>query len=173
VQYGQVVRDFLDHLVARQPAVRERGRADRGYLYHLRAKSLYRALGQEDNRNRRPVSLAATGRKLMLDFVIAHPDVPWAATEDDKAALCTAELGLSSADLPHQIFTAADPMGTWTIWYFSAQVADRRDAEPRRLQLVALPSSRRVRSSRGSFRTTPDPSLACRRGGGDDPTAAR
>ena len=42
LRYGRVVRHFLDHLVTRQLAVRERCRADRGYLYHLQARAIYR-----------------------------------------------------------------------------------------------------------------------------------
>ena len=39
-----------------------------------RARPLYAAIGEEDNRNRRPAEWDAVLRKLMtLDFVLAHP----------------------------------------------------------------------------------------------------
>ena len=103
LQYGKVVRDFLEHLVARRLAVREPCRADRGFLYHLQARSIYRALRQDDNRNRRHASLAAIGRKLMvLDFVIAHSGGDWYATQDDKVDFFTQRLGVPLTDLPQR-----------------------------------------------------------------------
>src|SRR5207302_5323890 len=59
LRYGKNVRDFLDGLVSQQLAQRFVYQANRGHLYHLHAKSLYRALEQRDNRNRRQVSPAA------------------------------------------------------------------------------------------------------------------
>ena len=53
VSYGKNVRDFLDALVARQLATRFTIRADRGHLYHLHSRALYRVLRQEHSRNRR------------------------------------------------------------------------------------------------------------------------
>jgi hypothetical protein len=139
LQYGKVVRDFLDHLVARQIAVRERGRADRGFLYHLRARSIYRALGQEDNRNRRHASLAAIGRKLMLlDFVIAHPEVTWVATEEDKVDLFTHELGRPLTELPQQVYPAPPAAAAPTIRYFPHKWPIGVSPEPRRIHFVAL-----------------------------------
>lgn len=44
VRYGKNVRDFLDSLVTRQLATRFTIRADRGHLYHLQARALYRAV---------------------------------------------------------------------------------------------------------------------------------
>jgi|CXWK01.1.fsa_nt_gi hypothetical protein len=123
LRYGRVVRHFLDHLVARQLAVRERCRADRGYLYHLQARSIYRALGQEDNRNRRAASLAAIGRKLMLlDFVIAHPDAEWLATEDDKVEFFTSRLGVPLAALPRQTYAAYDERTSPSTRYFAQKL---------------------------------------------------
>ena len=107
LQYGKNVREFLDGLVARRLAAREACRGDRGYLYHLHARSIYRALQQDDNRNRRRTSLAAIGRKLMLlDFVIGQPGVEWFATEADKVALFTQRFGVPAADLPQRSYAA-------------------------------------------------------------------
>src|SRR6266849_3871090 len=63
VRYGKNVRDFLDTLVDRRVAERFSYQPNRGYVYHIRAKSLYRRLEQEDNRNRRHVSPAFIARK--------------------------------------------------------------------------------------------------------------
>ena len=78
VAYGKNVCEFLETLVARQLAERFTQRADRGLIYHLHARAIYRALGEEDNRNRRNASAALIARKIMvLDFVLGHPDVEW------------------------------------------------------------------------------------------------
>ena len=53
VRYGKNVRDFLEALVRRQLAQRFQYQPNRGHVYHLHAKSLYRALAQPENRNRR------------------------------------------------------------------------------------------------------------------------
>ena len=47
VRYGKNVRHFLDGLVATGVASRTRFRADRGHVYHLHARPLYRAIGLE------------------------------------------------------------------------------------------------------------------------------
>ena len=74
VSYGKNVRDFLDDLVAQQLARRVTFRPDRGHIYHLFCRSLYRAIQQQDNRNRRHASPALIARKLMLlDFVLTCP----------------------------------------------------------------------------------------------------
>jgi len=57
----------------------------RGHVFHVCAKPLYAAIGQENNRNRRPAEWDAVMRKLMtLDFVIAHPTARFYATETEK-----------------------------------------------------------------------------------------
>src|SRR5207302_10646368 len=53
IRYGKNVRAFLDRLVAVGLADRFQGRPDRGHVYHIHGRSLYGALGQEENRNRR------------------------------------------------------------------------------------------------------------------------
>ena len=101
VRYGKNVRDFLDGLVNRGLAARFTYRRDRGHIYHLHAKPIYRALAQTDNRNRRLASPALIARKLMLlDFVLSEPSVDWYATEEEKVLLFTQRLGIDAADLP-------------------------------------------------------------------------
>jgi hypothetical protein len=59
-----------------------------GAMFHLYARPVYAALGQEHNRNRRPAEWIAVVRKLMtLDFVLTKPGVQFWATEEDKASL--------------------------------------------------------------------------------------
>ena len=102
--YGKNVRGFLDALVTKRLAGRFRIRADRGHLYHLHARTLYRVLGHEDCRNRREGSAALIARRLMiLDYVLAHRDVEWLATEEDKVEVFTKRFNLSRADLPQRV----------------------------------------------------------------------
>jgi len=116
IGYGATVRDFLDRLVRRQVMTRIAYRRDRGFLYHLHAKRIYRAIAQDDNRNRRVVSPALIARKLMLlDVVLAHPTVTWVATEADKVALFTERFGLSPADLPQRTYPSVRPVAASTL----------------------------------------------------------
>ena len=102
--YGKNVRAFLDALVAKRLAVRFSIRADRGHLYHLQARTLYRVVGDEDCRHRREGSAALIARKLMiLDYVLAHREVEWLATEEDKVKAFTTRFNLSRADLPQRV----------------------------------------------------------------------
>ena len=107
VACGKNVSDFLDTLVARRLAERFTQRADRGLIYHLHARSIYRALGQDHNRNRRNASAALIARKIMLlDFVLGHPEVEWMATERDKVEMFAERCGVPLADLPQRAFPA-------------------------------------------------------------------
>jgi hypothetical protein len=109
VRYGKNVRDFLDGLVRRGLALRFTYRLDRGHVYHVHARALYRALQQEDNRNRRVASPALIARKLMLlDAVLSEPDAAWYATEADKVDLFTSRYGVEPADLPQHPFETDD-----------------------------------------------------------------
>ena len=109
VRYGKNVRDFLDGLVDRGLAGRFTYRRDRGHVYHLHAKPIYRALAQTDNRNRRHASPALIARKLMLlDFVLSEREVDWFATEEEKVDLFTGRYGVNIQDLPGRHYDSAD-----------------------------------------------------------------
>ena len=103
--YGKNVRDFLDGLVEREFARRFTYRGDSGHIYHLNARRLYRAIGQEDNRNRRHAGPALVARKLMLlDYVLLGPDRDWYATEEDKFDLFVRRFGIDVEALPRRIY---------------------------------------------------------------------
>ncbi len=138
LRYGKNVRDFLDKLVDRCLAERFRYQPNRGYVYHLHAKSLYRRLNQEDNRNRRRVSPPLIARKLMLlDYVLSVPSHDWYATEEDKVAFFTRELNVPLSDLPQRAFRA--PVShDGTIRYFIHKLPIYVTPEPRVVQFVYL-----------------------------------
>lgn len=71
------------------------------HIYHLSARPLYAALGQEDNRNRRLRQPVTIKRKLMaFDFVLKHPGNEYLTTEQEKICHFTGHLGLDRAVLP-------------------------------------------------------------------------
>ncbi|MGH9410547.1 MAG: hypothetical protein ACRD1V_13955 [Vicinamibacterales bacterium] len=119
VRYGKNVIDFFESLVERELAERLTFRADRGHIYHLHTRSIYRAIGQEDNRNRRVASPALIARKVMLlDYVLGHDGVDWMATEPDKVDLFADSFGVPKADLPQRTYAGGSPDGVPTTRYF-------------------------------------------------------
>lgn len=139
VRYGKNVRDFLDGLVARGLALRFTYRSDRGHVYHVHARSLYRAIGQEDNRNRRHASPALIARKLMLlDFVLSLPAVDWYATEEDKVSLFITRFDVPLVDLPRRVYEAAGQQGDRTIRYFIDKLPIYVDGDPPTVHFVYL-----------------------------------
>ena len=112
---GKNAQRFLDQLVTHHVAARCRYRADRGYVYRLQHRRLYRALGLDQNRNRRPAAPALIARKLMLlDIVLSEPHADWITTEAEKVALFTERFGVPLDDLPRGTLIAegADPHTT-------------------------------------------------------------
>jgi hypothetical protein len=91
------------HAVRRKLAARIAYRRNRGFVYHLQSRTLYRAIGQEDNRNRRATSPALIARKLMLlDLVIGESQAEWYVTEAEKVALFTELFRVPMASLPQR-----------------------------------------------------------------------
>jgi len=76
-------------------------------LYHLCSRPFYAAIGEEDNRNRRERPPFAIKNRLMgLDFVLAHPENRYLATEREKVECFTATLGIEQRLLPTKRFTS-------------------------------------------------------------------
>jgi hypothetical protein len=85
VVHGQKTRKFFHKLVTRRYAVAYPCRHNRGRVYHVQHKPLYRAIGETDSRHRRPMSAAPVVEGLMLlDTVLASPEVVWLATDEEK-----------------------------------------------------------------------------------------
>jgi hypothetical protein len=79
--------------------------ANRTLIYHVRAKPFFRAIGDEDNRNRRWRQPFSVKIKLMgLDFVLAHQEHHYLATEAEKLDYFIAEHGLTHSHLPQRIY---------------------------------------------------------------------
>ena len=82
-------------------------------LLHLHAKPLYRALGQDNNRHRRPQDPFSLRAKLMgLDYVLAHPELRFLPTEDCKMKYFEGERKIPTRFFPAKTYTAKDRTGT-------------------------------------------------------------
>ena len=86
-----------------QGHIRVHESANRTQIYHVGAKSLFKAIGEEDNRNRRwrqpyPVKVKLMG----LDFVLAHQQHHYLATEAEKLDYFAGTLGLNRSYLPQR-----------------------------------------------------------------------
>jgi hypothetical protein len=113
---GQVMHDFFGDLVSRGYATAYARAHGTTHLYHIHGKPLYKAVGEPHNRHRKPTPLPrAVERIMVLDAVIARPDITWMATEREKVAYFTRETLLRPQDLPHLRF--GNDRGT-TVRYF-------------------------------------------------------
>ena len=69
------------------------------------ARAVYRAVGDEDNRNRRPRPNFSIKAKLMaLDFVLANRDRRFLGTESEKIQHFCADLGIDESLLPGKTY---------------------------------------------------------------------
>jgi len=129
IAYGQKMHDFFQSLLARGYATARACGHAKARLYHIHNKELYRAIGEPNNRYRRPTTLArAIERLMMLDAVLADRDRSWLATERDKVAHFTLRLGIRQADLPARRYEGED---SETIRYFPDKLPIGVDADSR------------------------------------------
>ena len=116
IQHGHNVRDFFANLVQRRLATVHATGARPNRLFHVHHKALYRAIGEPDNRHRRPVSLPqAVARLMLLDAILADRDRRWLAAEWDKVTHFTLAQQIPRADLPALTFHAGN---VETVRYF-------------------------------------------------------
>lgn len=116
IQHGQTSLDFMATLVKRRLATMHEIGPYTGRLFHIHAKALYRAIGEPDNRHRRPVALPrAVERLMLLDAVLADRNRLWLATEWDKVTHFTLRQQVPRTDLPALTFRAGDAE---TVRYF-------------------------------------------------------
>jgi len=90
IPHGRKVCDFVDALVTRRFATARPCGHHRARLFHIQHKPLYRAVGEPNNRHRRPTTLPrAIERLMLLDAVLADRHRTWLATEPDKLTYFT------------------------------------------------------------------------------------
>lgn len=97
IVHGQKTRKFFAKLVRHGYATAYQCRHNRGRVYHLQHKPLYRAIGETDSRLRRPMSAARVMERLpLLDALLACPDVVWLATSEEKQVHLSSLAGVSA-----------------------------------------------------------------------------
>lgn len=107
VAHGQTTRDFFVRLVAQRYATTYPCGHNRGVIYHLRHKAMYRAIGDVNSRLRRTAFLGRSVERLMLlDAVLAAPSLKWLGTASDKMSYFSTRLGdrLRRDEYPRLIF---------------------------------------------------------------------
>lgn len=102
---GQKVFDFFASLVARRYATSYSAAHRRAHIYHVHSKTLYAAIGEPNDRNRKPVTLArAVERLMLLDCVLAEPRLRWLGSEREKVEYFRAATSLRLKELPRIAF---------------------------------------------------------------------
>lgn len=110
IAHGQKAHDFVRKLINRgYVTVITPGALHRGRLFHLQYKPLYEAIGEPNNRNRRPATMGRMIERLMvLDAVLADRRYTWLGTEQDKVAYFKStfeQRGVGAEPcLPHLVF---------------------------------------------------------------------
>jgi hypothetical protein len=126
IRRGQVMHDFFTDLVGRGLATAYPRAHGSTHLYHVHGKALYQAIGEPNSRFRRPTPLArAVERLMVLDAVLASPDLTWLATEREKVNHFTRKTRLDARELPHLTFGNAP---NTTVRYFPDKLPIGLDA---------------------------------------------
>ena len=142
IAHGQKTHDFVAKLVERDyVTVITPGRLHRGRLFHVQYKPLYEAIGEPNNRHRKPASLGRMVERLMLlDAVLADKHHGWLGTEHDKVAYFMKALmgsNFPKQDLPQITFGEGDQK---TVRYFPDKlpIGVERDYGPRHVFLYLV-----------------------------------
>jgi hypothetical protein len=77
-------------------------------IYHLSSRPFYARIDQESNRNRRAKEPLSIKNRLMgLDFVLAHREFRYLATQSEKLAFFVDQLCIPLSDLPAKLYRPA------------------------------------------------------------------
>ena len=117
ITHGQKTHDFVHKLiVGKYASAVAPGPLHRGRLFHVHHKGLYAAIGQQDNRNRKPADLGRLIERVMiLDGVLADREVIWLGAEWDKFSFFRRRVTLDIKAFPRLIFGKGS---TVTVRYF-------------------------------------------------------
>src|SRR6185295_4131651 len=127
IAYGRKMHDFFQSLLARGYATARACGHHKARLYHIHYKPLYSAIGEPDNRHRKPTTLPrAIERLMLLDAVLADRGTVWLATEREKVAHFTLRHRIPRQDLPSLTFRAGD---SETVRYFPEKLPIGLDAD--------------------------------------------
>jgi len=108
IVHGQKSTDFIKTLVERRFATPiTTGKLHRGRMFHVHYKPLWTAIGEPDNRFRKPTAQGRMiERVMLLDAVLDAPDFTWLGPSTDKRRYFMRHLGdrLEMQDYPHLRF---------------------------------------------------------------------
>ena len=91
----------------RKHAVEQPWNGSRLRICRIAARRIYRAIGAEHVRHRRPAAPEVVLRRLLsLDYVLEHPHAAWLPTEDEKVNALTAA-GIDKELLPRRLYQGA------------------------------------------------------------------
>jgi len=140
ITHGQKVHEFLERLLAAGFATAFRvGRTGRTRLIHVHHKPLYAAIGEPENRNRKPIAIGrAIERMMVLDAVLVERQFVWLGTERDKYAhfACLLRGALQNDELPRLVFRKDER--DQTVRYFPDKLPIGVDPETERHVFVFL-----------------------------------
>src|SRR5712692_8304105 len=129
-QIGGTAAALVEKLLAQRHAVAISA-LNNTKLYHLGCRPFYAALGETDNRNRREHSPLAIKRRLMgLDFVLAHPNYRYLATEREKVDYFSGTLGIALSALPYKRYLSLKTPSTTTRYFVDKYPIFLRDMSP-------------------------------------------
>lgn len=115
---GQVSQDFFAELLNRNHASATTDVHSKMRIFHIYSRGLYEAIGEPNNRNRKPTALgAAVERLMLLDSVLASRDIDWLATEREKVAHFTRLFGTSMRHSEFPQLTFGTPPFTTTRFF--------------------------------------------------------
>ena len=118
IAHGQKTHEFFQRLVANGYATVYRCAHGRTRIFHVQHKTLYAAIGEPNNRFRKPTPIArAVERLMLLDTVLSCSELTWLATEGDKLAHFTPLVHhrLRRDEFPNLTFVSGDKK---TVRYF-------------------------------------------------------
>jgi hypothetical protein len=119
---GQKPGASAERLIERGRAkghIRIHSSANRTLIYHLGARCVYEVLDDEDNPNQRWRQPSSIKTKLMgLDFVLAHPQYRYLATENEKLDFFCSTLGLERDCLFARDYRSRHPESPTRTRYF-------------------------------------------------------
>jgi len=108
IVHGQKSTDFIQTLVERRFATPvTTGKLHRGRMFHVHYKPLWAAIGEPDNRFRKPTAQGRLiERVMLLDAVLDAPEFTWLGPSTDKRRYFMRHLGgrLERRDYPHLLF---------------------------------------------------------------------
>ena len=123
IVHGQKTRKFFAKLVGRRFATAYGCRHNRGRVYHVHHKALYRAIGETDSRHRRPLSPDQIIHGLAtLDAVLVTSTTEYLATADQKAQRLPVVAHLFKDKHP----VGVDPDGRVVLLYVATEACSHR-----------------------------------------------